>query len=237
MNARERKSPSGTSGFGRRAIRIGKATSATTPIAIEIQAARSAHSLAWPRMTPNARPPTASAATIAPSQSNRPVVSVSRDSWTWVSVAHSAKPSSGTLMRKATRQPSVSTSAAADDRAGDGQRRGGGRPDAERPAALGSVEGVGDEGQRARDEQGAGGTLGEAEDDQPLDGRRQAAQGGRRREPGQADRVDAAPAVVVGQGAGQDEQRGEDRQVAADDVGLALEDADQRSPAAPGRCA
>ena len=130
-------------------------------------------------------------------------------------------------MRKATRQPSVSTSAAADDRAGDGQRRGRGRPDAERPAALRSVEGVGDEGQRARDEQGAGGTLGEAEDDQPLEGRRQAAQRGGRREPGQADRVDAAPAVVVGQGAGQDEQRGEDRQVAADDVGLALEDADQ----------
>ena len=41
VNARERKSASGTSGFGRRAIRIGKATSATTPIAIEIQAARS----------------------------------------------------------------------------------------------------------------------------------------------------------------------------------------------------
>ena len=96
---------------------------------------------------------------------------------------------------------------------------------------------MGDERQRARDEQGAGGTLGEAEDDQPLEGRRQAAQRGGRREPGQADRVDAPPAVVVGQGAGQDEQRGEDRQVAADDVGLALEDADQRRRAAPGRCA
>ncbi len=58
--------------------------------------------------------------------------------------------------------------------------------------------------------------------------RRQAAQGGGRREPGQADGVDAPPAVVVGQGAGQDEQRGEDREVAADDVGLALEDADER---------
>ena len=39
-------------------------------------------------------------------------------------------------------------------------------------------------------------------------------------------RVDPPPAVVVGQGAGQDEQGGEDRQVAADDVRLALEDAD-----------
>ena len=50
-------------------------------------------------------------------------------------------------------------------------------------------------------------------------------------------RVDAAPTVVVGQGAGQDEQRGEDGEVAADDVGLALEDADESRPAAPGRCA
>ena len=140
-------------------------------------------------------------------------------------------------MRKATRQPSVSTSPPPTIGPSDGQRRGRRRPDAERPAALRPVEGVGDEGQRARDEQGAGGALGEAEDDQPLDGRRQAAQGGGRREPGQADRVDASPAVVVGQGAGQDEQRGEDRQVAADDVGLALEDADQASRAAPGRCA
>ena len=62
-NARIRNRSSGTSGCGRRAIRIGKATSDTTPIAMAIQAAVSAHSLAWPRMTPNARPPTASAAT------------------------------------------------------------------------------------------------------------------------------------------------------------------------------
>ena len=109
LNARDRKSSSGTSGLGRRAIRIGNRTSETTPTTIAIQAAVSAHSLAWPRMTPNARPPTASAATSAPSQSNRPVVSVSRDSWTWVSVAHRANPSSGTLIRNATRQPSVST--------------------------------------------------------------------------------------------------------------------------------
>ena len=66
----------------------------------------------------------------------------------------------------------------------------------------------------------------EAEDDQPLERRRQAAQRGRGREPDQADREDPPPAVVVGQRAGQDQQRGEDRQVAADDVGLALEDAD-----------
>jgi len=52
-----------------------------------IQAAVSDHSLAWPRMTPKARPPTAIAATAAPSQSNLPVDSVSRDSTTWVTVA------------------------------------------------------------------------------------------------------------------------------------------------------
>ena len=74
-----------------------------------IQAAVSAQAFAWPRMTPNARPPTASAATAAPSQSNRPVDSSSRDSWTWRMVAHSANASSGTLIRNATRQPAVST--------------------------------------------------------------------------------------------------------------------------------
>ena len=104
-----------------------------------------------------------------------------------------------------------------------GRRR---RPDPERARPLGAVEGMGDERQRARDEEGAGGTLGEAEDDQPLERRREAAQRGRRREADQADRVDPAPAVVVGQRARQDQQRGEDREVAADDVGLALEDAD-----------
>ena len=37
-NARDRNSPSGTSGSGRVAIRIGKATRAMTPIAIAIHA-------------------------------------------------------------------------------------------------------------------------------------------------------------------------------------------------------
>ena len=60
-------------------------------------------------MTPKASPPTASAATNAPSQSNRPVVSVSRDSLTWRSVAQTANASSGTLIRNAKRQPIVST--------------------------------------------------------------------------------------------------------------------------------
>ena len=73
------------------------------------------------------------------------------------------------------------------------------------------------------DEQRAGGALEEAEDDQQLERRREAAQRGGEREAGQAERIDAAPAVVVGQGAGEDEQRGQDGEIAADDVGLALE--------------
>ena len=93
-------------------------------------------------------------------------------------------------------------------------------------ARAGAVEGMGDERQRPGHEQRAGRALEEPEDDQPLERRRQTAQRGRHREPGQADRVDPSPAVVVGQGAGQDQQGGERREIAADDVGLALEDAD-----------
>ncbi len=95
VKARERKSPSGTSGLGRRAMRIGNSDEGDDADGDGAHAAGSAHSFAWPRISPNARPPTASAATSAPSQSNRPVVSVSRDSWTWVRVAHSAKPAAG----------------------------------------------------------------------------------------------------------------------------------------------
>ena len=64
---------------------------------------------------------------------------------------------------------------------------------------------------------------------EPLERRGETAQGGRRGEPDEPERVDPPPAVVVGQRPGQDEQRGEDREVAADDVGLALEDADERA--------
>ena len=60
-----------------------------------------------------------------------------------------------------------------------------------------------------------------------LEGRREAAQRRGDGEAGQPERVDPPPAVAIRQGAGQDQQGGEDRQVAADDVGLALEDADQ----------
>ena len=223
-NARDRNSSSGTSGLGRRAMRIGNRTRQTTPTPSATQAAGSAQALAWPRMTPNARPPTASAATSAPSQSNRPVVSVSRDSCTCVRVAHRAKASSGTLIRNANRQPMVSTSVppTIGPRIDQGGRRR--RPDPERARPGLAVEGVGDQRQRPRDEQGTRRALGEPEEHQQLEGRGQAAQRRRRGEPDEPERIDPATAVVVGQGAGQDEQRGQDRQVAADDVGLALED-------------
>ena len=99
----------GTSGSGRRAMRTGKATRDTMPMASAIQATGSFHSPCWPRMRPNERPPTASTATSDPSQSKRPDPSSSRDSATWRWVAHSATARTGTFTRKATRQPMVST--------------------------------------------------------------------------------------------------------------------------------
>ena len=75
----------------------------------------------------------------------------------------------------------------AEDRPEDRQRRGRGRPDAERAAARRALEGVGDERERPRDEQRAGGALEEPEDDQQLERRREPAQRGGEREPGQAD--------------------------------------------------
>src|SRR6266852_9815316 len=60
---------------------------------------------------PNESPPTATATTAAPSQSNDPVELASRLSSTNVIVAHRATTQSGTLMRNATRHDNVSTSA------------------------------------------------------------------------------------------------------------------------------
>ena len=85
---------------------------------------------------------------------------------------------------------------------------------------------MGDERDRTGDEQCAGSSLGEPEDDQPFERWRKTAEGRGRREPGEPDRVDTPPAVVIGQGSGQDEERGECREVPADDIRLALEDAD-----------
>ena len=108
-NRRRRNRPSGTRGFGRRAMRIGKATSAATPTASDTHASVSCHCLSWPRIAPNARPPTATKATAAPSQSKRPEAPSALVSGMCRIVANSAIATSGTLIRNAARQLTVST--------------------------------------------------------------------------------------------------------------------------------
>ena len=103
-NARMRNSASGTSGSGRRVIRSGNATSPTSPTASAIHATGSAHCRSWPRIAPNASPPTATTATTAPSQSNRPDDASSRLSAMNRVVAQIAAAINGRLIRNAMRQ-------------------------------------------------------------------------------------------------------------------------------------
>ena len=142
-------------------------------------------------------------------------------------VAHRAKASSGTLIRKATRQPSVSTRlpptigpkivSAAVDAAQMPNARPRSAPSkawvmrASEPG-MSSAPAAPWARRKTISHSSVGASPHSAE---------VAAK------PDQADGVDPPPTVVVGQRAGQDQQRGEDRQVAADDVGLALEDADE----------
>src|SRR5450759_4958005 len=99
---RDRKMSSGTSGFFRTAISTGNATSATAPIPSAANASGSCHACCWPRVAPKASPPTATMATTAPSQSNRPVAPSLRDSGTARSAIR-AMTTSGRLMRNAAR--------------------------------------------------------------------------------------------------------------------------------------
>ncbi len=109
------------------------------------------------------------------------------------------------------------------------QPGGRGGPETEgAPALRPALEGLGDDRQRSGHEQGAGRALQQPEDDEPFEGGREPAQRRRRREARKAEGVDAPTPVAVGQGAGQDQQCGEDREVAAHDVGLALEDPEHR---------
>ncbi len=108
-NWRRRNIPSGTSGCGRRAISRGNATSATAPTISATQATGSCQLRSWPRIAPKARPPTATIATPAPSQSNRADASPALLSATWRN-ATSARITSGTLIRKAARHVTMSTS-------------------------------------------------------------------------------------------------------------------------------
>ena len=158
----------------------------------------------------------------------------SRDSATWRMDAHSAIATSGTLIRNASRHDTLSTSRPPTiGPKRSGRRRG--RPQPERPGARRTFERRGDDRQRARHEEGSGSALEEAGEDQELEGRGEAAQHRGDAEAGQADDEDPPPAVDVGQGPGDDQQGREDRQVAAVDVGLALEDAEETTTAAPGR--
>ena len=202
--------------------------SETTPIPSAIQATVSCQSLASPRTSPTVRPPTARAATSAPSQSNRPVASMSRDSSTWLRVAHSATSRIGTLTRKAIRQPMVSTrrpptigpsrvSAAVEAAQMPNARPRSGPWNA-------CVMSASDPGMSSapaapwkRRKRTSHSSVGASPHRAEVDG-----------EPDEADRVDAPPAVAVGERAGQDEQGGEDGEVPALDVVLALEDRDDR---------
>src|ERR671919_449656 len=103
LKLRDRNNSIGTSGFGDRAIQMGNAIDASTPITSETNATGSFHCWDSPLMTPNVSPPTAAATTMAPTQSTRPVASSSRDSGIFVSVAHSAHTTRGTLIQNAAR--------------------------------------------------------------------------------------------------------------------------------------
>ena len=132
------------------------------------------------------------------------------------------------MIRNATRQPIVSTRVppTIGPRSVSAEVAAAQMPNARR--APRAVEGVGDERERARDEQRAGRALEEPEETSHSSVGARPHSADVAAKPTRPMRVDAPPAVVVGQRAGQDEQGGQDRQVAADDVGLALEDADER---------
>ena len=232
-NSRRRKSAGGTSGSLRLTIRMGNATAATIPTASATYAVGSLHSFSWPRMSPNEMPPTATAMTIDPSQSRcaRRVL-VAR-------LGHMAdrgiqrQDHQGHVQQERQAPGEDLDHEPADQWAEDGQCRRRGSPDAEGSGPPLALEARRDDRQRSRHQQGAGGTLAES-GTRPrtpwwAPGRR-ASRGAEERE---ADGEDLLSAVLVGQRARDDEECGEDRQIAAGDVGLALEDADDRWPAAP----
>ena len=155
-NARFRNRSSGTSGCGRRAIRIGKATSDTTPIAMAIQAAG-----VRPLVGLAADDPEREAADGERRDgSPEPVEPAGR-----FLVARFLDVADGRPQREREqrdvdqeRDPPARRvdEGAADDRPEHRQGRRGRRPDAEGPGASDAVEGVGDERERARDEERAG---------------------------------------------------------------------------------
>ena len=131
-------------------------------------------------------------------------------------------------MRNAARHDSESTSSPPIGWPNSARPDVDGRPRPERARPGRSLERRRDDRQRARNEQRAGRALEDAEQDDQLEVRGDPAEQRRDPEAGQADREDPPPAVVVGKGAGEDQQRRQHREVAADDVGLALEHAEER---------
>ncbi len=87
LKLRDLNSHSGTSGWSERAIRSGNVTAATPPTNSATKAIGSCQLRSWPRIAPNDSPPTATAMTNAPSQSNRPEAPAWRCSGRWRSVA------------------------------------------------------------------------------------------------------------------------------------------------------
>ena len=77
VKLRERKRDGGTSGRGRRVMSGTSASVTIAPTPSDTKATGSAQRVAWPRIPPKLRPPTATAIATAPSQSKCPVASVS----------------------------------------------------------------------------------------------------------------------------------------------------------------
>ena len=191
------------------------------------QAIGSCQACCSPRVAPNASPPTPTAMTAAPSQSKAPRRFVSRLSGT-SAVAQSAIRMSGTLTRKAARQLTVCTSKPPSSGPTIERGRGARRPEADGPAALLALEGGGDDREAAGDEQRSECGLHDARGDQELHGRRQPAADRGEAEADEADAEHRAPPVEVVERAGEDEQRREDDEVRAVDVGQPLEAGDER---------
>jgi hypothetical protein len=116
---------------------------------------------------------------------------------------------------------------APDERAEDGRgaRRAG--PQAKGPSLLLALKGGGDDGERAGDQEGAGGALQRPADDQELYGGRDPAQQGGGGEADEADGEHAPSAEVVAERPGQDQQRTQGDEVAVGDIGLRLKRPEQ----------
>ena len=183
----------------------------------------SRHWVSCPRTRPKARPPTASTATSAPSQSKWGEASSSRDSGMYRNDRNRASEHE----RRVDQEHRPPAGGVEDDPADRWSQRAEGRgdrcPQAERPGPGGALEGVRDQRQRSRDEKRARDPLQQAGDDEHLEVDREAAEHGRDPEADEADDEDPPTTVVVADRSGEDQEGGQRREVAGRDVGLGLE--------------